>query len=194
MENGEVYLMKNEKVKVPGDPGFSLVEIMIVLAVFAALSAIAVPLISSTMSGMQLAADTQNISSTLSSARMSAKSSMTPHRLVVDLDNNEWRLEKFNRTSGSFELQRDVYQLSTGLTGSGITFVGSSTSAPGTFPSKTSGTIRFNTRGIPVDMNNVPTSDNIIYLSKSGTDYAISVTLTGKVQVWKNDKGQWEVQ
>ena len=186
--------MIKEKTKRPGDPGLSLVEIMIVLALFASLSAIAVPMISSSMRNMQLAADAQNISTTLSSARLSAKSSMIPHRIVFDLNNNEWCLEKFNRTSGNFELQRDVYQLSSGLTGSGITFVANSASAPGIFPPKSSRTITFNTHGIPVDINNVPTSNNIIYLSKSDTDYAISVTLTGKVQVWKNNKEQWEAQ
>lgn len=186
--------MTKEKAKKPGNPGFSLVEILIVLATFAILSAVAVPLLSSTMRNMQLAADAQNISTTLSSARLRAKSSMTPHRISFNLVNNEWSFERFNPNSGLFELQQDVNQLSSGIAGSGITFAQKSESHPGIFPSESSGTITFNTRGIPVDITNTPTSNNIVYISDSNNDYAITVTLTGKVQVWKNDEGQWKAQ
>ena len=186
--------MIKEKTKRPGDPGFSLVEVLIGLMLFAALSALAVPILSSSIRNMQLFADAQNISTTMSSARLSAKSSMTPHRMSFDLDNNQWRLEKFNANTGVFELQQDVNQLSSGVTGSGITFLRKSLSHPGIFPSQSSQTITFNTRGIPVDGSNVPTSNNIIYLSNRGTDFAITITLTGKVRVWKKKDGQWEAQ
>jgi prepilin-type N-terminal cleavage/methylation domain-containing protein len=186
--------MTKEKVKIPGDPGFSLVEVLIALATFATLSAIAVPMISSSMRNMQLSADAQNISTKLSAARLSSKSSMTPHRISFDLDRNEWSLERLNPNTGLFELQQDVNQISNGLAGSGITFKQKSDSHPGIFPSETSGTITFNTRGIPVDNGNTPTSNNIVYISNTDNDYAITVTLTGKVQVWKNDEGLWEAQ
>ncbi|MBN2321971.1 MAG: GspH/FimT family pseudopilin [Acidobacteria bacterium] len=186
--------MTKEKVKKPGDPGFSLTELLIAVTVMAALSAVAVPMLSSSMRSMQLAADAQNISSTLSSARLSAKSLMTPYRISIDLNDNKWQLEKFNRVSGNFELQNDVYQLSSGITNSGITFLLNSGTHPGIFPSQSSNTITFNSRGIPVDINNTPTTNNIIYISKSGTDYAISVSLTGKVQVWKENGGHWDIQ
>jgi prepilin-type N-terminal cleavage/methylation domain-containing protein len=195
MKKGEVYLMTNEKTRKTGDPGFSLTELLITLTVMAALSAVAIPMLSSSMRSMQLAADAQNISTTLSAARLNAKSLMTPYRVSFDLANNEWQLEKLNRATGNFELQQDVYQLSSGIADSGITFLGNSESHPGTFPSRSSNTITFNSRGIPIDVNNVPTSDNIIYISKSSTDYAISVSLTGKVEVWKEDADSgWNVQ
>jgi prepilin-type N-terminal cleavage/methylation domain-containing protein len=195
MKIGKVYLMKNERAKKTGDPGFSLTEVLIAVAVMAALSALAVPMLSTSMRSMQLAADAQNISTTISSARLSAKSLMTPYRISFDLVKNEWSLEKFNRATANFELQKDVNQLSSGITNSGITFRQNSDSHPGAFPSQCSGTITFNSRGIPVDNNNAPTSDNIVYLSKSETDYAITVSLTGKVQVWKEgDEGGWTVQ
>lgn len=186
--------MTKETVKKPGDPGFSLVEILIVLALAAALAAISIPIISSSLRNMQLAADAQNISSTLSAARLKAKSTMTPYRISFDLGSNRWSLEKFNPNNGQFELEQAVNQLSSGLAGSGIRFLEKSESHPGIFPSESSGTITFNTRGIPVDINNMPTSNNIVYISKSGSDYAISTTLTGNVQVWKNNKGRWEAQ
>lgn len=186
--------MTKEKATIPGDPGLSLVEVLIVLATFAILSAIAVPMVSSSIRSMQLAADAQNISTKLSAARLNAKSSMTPHRISLNLDKNEWSFERFNRNTGLFELQQDVNQLSGGVAGSGITFKLQSETHPGIFPSETSGTITFNTRGIPVDNSNAPTSNNIFYISDSNSDYAVTVTLTGKVQVWKNDEGRWKSQ
>jgi len=191
----EGYLMVKEKVKKPGERGFTLTEALIAVAVLAALSALAVPMLSSSMRTMQLAADAQNISTTLSAARLSAKSLMTPYRVAFNWEKNEWSLERFNRATGTFDLQNDVHQLSSGITDSGITFLEGSESHPGAFPNQASSTITFNSRGIPVDINNAPTSNNIVYISKSETDYAISVSLTGKVQVWKeDDEGQWNVQ
>ena len=187
--------MTKEKIKKPGSPGFSLTEVLIAVMVIAALSALAVPMLSPSMRSMQLAADAQNISSTLNSARLSSKSLMTPYRVSFDLEDNEWQLEKFNRSTGNFDLQRDVNQLSSGITDSGITFLENSGSSPGIFPPNSSRTITFNSRGIPVDINNAPTSNNIVYISKSSIDYAVSVSLTGKVQVWKeDDEGGWDAQ
>ncbi len=186
--------MTKRTVKKPGDPGFSLVEILIVLSLASVLAATAIPIVTSSLRDMQLAADAQNISSALSAARLKAKSTMTPYRISLDLGNNRWSLEKFNSNTGQFELEQDVNQLSSGLAGSGIRFMAKSESHPGIFPSESSGTITFNTRGIPVDINNRPTSDNIVYISRPGSDYAISATLTGKVQVWKNKEGRWQAQ
>ena len=187
--------MKKEKIKKPGDPGFSLTELLITITVMAALSAVGIPMLSSSMRSMQLAADAQNISTTLSAARLNAKSLMTPYRISFDLNNNKWQLERFNRATGTFELQQDEYQLSSGITDSGITFLENSGTHPETLPSRSSNTITFNSRGIPVDINNVPTPNNIVYISKSGIDYAVSVSLTGKVEVWKEDaENEWNVQ
>ena len=187
--------MTIKKFKKTGDPGFSLTEVLIAVTVIAALSAMAVPILSTSMRSMQLAADAQNISSTLSAARLSSKSLMIPHRISFDLNDNEWQLERFNRTTGNFEILQDTYQLSSGITDSGIAFQVESDNHPGLFPSRSSNTITFNSRGIPVDINNAPTSNNIIYISKSETGYAVSVSLTGKVQVWKKDEeGGWNVQ
>ena len=92
--------MTKYKDKKPGDPGFSLTEILIAVVVLMALSALAVPMLSTTMRSMQLAANAQNISTTLSTARLSSKSLMTPYRISFNLHENEWQLEKFNRDSG----------------------------------------------------------------------------------------------
>ena len=101
-------------------------------------------------------------------------------------------VKKFNSATNNFDLQQDVNELSRGLAGSGITFKTRSASHPGTFPIDSSNTIEFNSLGIPVNGSNVPTSANIIYITKSDTDFAVTVTLTGKVQIWKKGEAQWD--
>jgi len=185
--------MKKYKAKKQGDAGFSLVELLIMLSMVAILSAVAIPTLSTVNRDMQLAADVRNISSTLTQARLKATSLMNPYRISFNLDRNQWSLEKYDSLSDSYDLQQAMNGLSRGLSGSGINFKESSSeSQPGTFPSSSSTAITFNSRGIPVDGSNIPTSNNIIYISNADVDYAITVTLTGKVQVWKKGEAQWD--
>ncbi|MEJ2245752.1 MAG: prepilin-type N-terminal cleavage/methylation domain-containing protein, partial [Acidobacteriota bacterium] len=136
--------MMKHNARRPGDPGFSLVEILIVFAMAAILSAFAVPTLSNAMRDMQLLAETRNISSTLNNARVKAASLMNRYRVSFDLDNNQWRLEKFNDSTNSYDLQQDVNELSRGLAGSGITFKAKSDTHPGSFPSASSSAVTFN--------------------------------------------------
>lgn len=184
--------MLNGKCSKTVNGGFSAVEILIVLAVMAILSAFAIPSLTVAMRDMQFAADTQNISSALNYTRLKAKSLMNPYRVAFDLENNRWSVQKFNSGTGNWDIEQDTNDLSRGLSGSGIAFASESGSAPGTFPEKSSSTITFNSQGIPVS-GTTPTADNIVYISRSDTDfYAVTVALTGKVHVWKKPgDGAW---
>jgi prepilin-type N-terminal cleavage/methylation domain-containing protein len=171
--------------------GFSVVELLIVLAMAGILSAFAIPTLSSAMRDMQLASDARSISSALTVARIKATTMMTPYRVRFDLDENKWSLEKYDSSSSSYAVEQDTNELSTGMAGSGITFgKNGGTGVVAGYPSSSSTAITFNTRGIPVDGSGQPTSDNIVYVSKPDADYAVTVSLTGKVAVWKKDESQ----
>ena len=176
------------------DKGFSMVELVMLVGMIVIMMAISIPMLSSSMRDMQLVADARSIASTLTVAKLTATSQMTHCRLSFDLTNNEWQIEKLNRSNGQFELQQDTNQLSRGVANSGITFKTSSDSAPSGFPTSSSSAITFNSRGIPIDGAGVPTASNIIYLSKNPSDYAVSVSLAGKVQLWRLAEGQWSAQ
>jgi len=154
-------------------------------------SALAVPSLSDAMRGMQLSADARNVASALSYAKLSATSQMKRYRVSFVLDENKWQVEKFNTTSGEFEAEPEGNTLSTQ---SGISFKSTSTAALTGYPSTSSAAIAFNSRGIPVDDAGVPTTNNVVYISKADSDFAISVSLAGKVQVWKYHAGQWSSQ
>ena len=191
--HGEVFLMiKKEKLQ-PGSPGYSLIELLVLLAMIAILSGFAIPILSSSMRDMQLTADTRNIASSLNYARLKATSLMTPYQIQFDLDNNQWSVWKFDRATSSFqpEPMQDTNELSRGMASSGINFVATSSSHPGTFPTSSSTTVTFNTRGMPVN-GTTPTADNIVYISRDNADYAITVSITGKVQIWKMKDSHWE--
>ena len=70
-----------------------------------------------------------------------------------------------------------------GVQNSGIAFKSESGTAP-RFSYQFSTSITFNARGLPSGIG-------IIYLSKEGADYAVSVSLAGKIQVWKLTNNEW---
>jgi prepilin-type N-terminal cleavage/methylation domain-containing protein len=177
------------KIRLRGSRGFSMVELSMVLAVTAVMAAIAIPVLSSSMRDMQLISDARKISTTMSYAKLSATAQMTNYQMSFDLANNRWSLLKRNRTSGAYELQQAVNELSLGNANSGVAFKTSSPSgtapgATGEFLTTSATSVRFNSRGIPNDRV-------IVYLSNETTDYAVSVSLAGKVQIWRYRDNQW---
>jgi prepilin-type N-terminal cleavage/methylation domain-containing protein len=181
---GPGWIDNMASIRLKANRGFTLIELSIVLGLTAIVAAFAIPVLSDSMRGMQLISDARKIATTMSYAKLSATSQMTSYRLSFDLDNNQWSLLKRDRTSGDFELQQAVNRLSDGVADSGIAFKDDSESAPAGFPTDSATAITFNTRGIPNGIS-------IVYLSNEDTDYAVSVSLAGKVQIWRFRDNQW---
>ena len=174
--------------------GFSITELLMVLAAVVVIIGLSVPMLASAMRDIQLSSDVRNIATTLSYAKMNSTSEMTHCRLVLDLDDNLWSMEKLNKSTSNFELQEDTYFLSSGIGNSGITFEANFEPAPSGFPMSSSSVITFNSHGIPVDGSGVPTTDNIIYISNAENEYAVTVSLSGKVQIWRFENNRWTAQ
>ncbi len=183
----ELYASERER-------GFSLTELTMLLAIVAILLASSIPILSSSMRSWQLGADARKIVTSLTLAKLSATSQMTHYQLLFTVSNNKWSLQKWNRSTSAYEVQGAETTLSEGMANSGIALKSSSSSGPEGFPTTSSATITFNSRGIPINGANNPTGDNAIYLSDAGTDYAVTVSLAGKVQLWRHQDGQWVSQ
>jgi len=168
--------------------GFSLPEMCIILAITAIMAAFSIPMVSSSMRDLQLISDARNIATTLTYAKLSAASQMTRYRLSFNTGNNEWSLSKLNRTSGNYEIQGPTNALRDGVADSGITLKSTSSSAPSGFPTTSSATITFNSRGIPIE------GASVIYISNRNADYAVAVSLSGKVQFLRYTNSQWTSQ
>jgi Tfp pilus assembly protein FimT len=175
------------KVYMKNNGGFSMVELCVLLAMTAVLGALSLPVLTSSMHSMQLVSDARSIATTMTYAKLSAISQMTHYRMTLDLDDNEWFLEKWNRSTGEFELQQATNELSRGVANSGIVFKSNSAAAPTGFPTDSSTTITFNSRGMPDGVG-------IIYLSGDDEDFAVSASLSGKIQVWRYRNDQWVSQ
>ncbi len=172
--------------------GFTLVELSIALIVMAITAAMVIPQLTSALRSMQLASDARSIATAMTYAKMSAASQTTRCRLSFDMGANEWKLEKRNPSTDNYELQQAVHQLSKGISSSGIAFKSSSSTAPTSdFPTNSSTVITFSSRGTLVEPS---TGFGIVYLTNNSEDYAVSVSLSGKVQVWRYRDSQWSEQ
>jgi Tfp pilus assembly protein FimT len=186
--------IKNKYVAADGDGGFSITELVLIIALVALVAGLSVPMLSNSMRALQLAADGRNIATSLTYAKISAMSQMTWHQLAFDVSGNQWSVQKYNKGTSTFDNQGASVQLGTGIANSGIALQSTSESAPTGFPTTSSSFIRFNSRGIPINAAGIPTANNVIYLEGSGTQFAVTVSLIGKVQLWKLQGGQWNSQ
>jgi Tfp pilus assembly protein FimT len=177
------------KTNMKENKGFSMVELSMLLAMIALLTAFSVPVLTDSMKSMRLVSEARSIATTLTYAKLSAITKMNPHRLTFNIAGNEWKLERYNRSTLSWELQNTVNKLEDGVANSQIAFKTSSSPSPATeFGTTSSNIITFNSRGTPDEQ------DSIIYLSNDDQDYAVSVSLPGKIQLWKKVNNQWAAQ
>ncbi|MBN2338755.1 MAG: GspH/FimT family pseudopilin [Acidobacteria bacterium] len=169
------------------DRGFSLVELSIVLLMIAVLASFSIPMLNSSLRDMKIISDAQGIATTLTYAKLQAMAQMTSWKLSFDLANNQWQIERFDRDTGQYVMEQSVKTLSEGVSNSGIVFVAESASAPTGFPTESSTTITFNSRGIPIQSE----GPGIVYISNNNSHYAVSVSISGKVDTWRLQNQQW---
>ena len=171
--------------------GFTLTETMVVAALMVIVGAIGVPLVSTTFHSWALYADTRNITTALVDAKIKAISQTTHYQVTFDLNNNNWTLQRYDRTGSSFVNDGSHMTLSNGEKNSGIHFQSTSSIALSGYPTSSSTFIRFNSRGIPINSSGVPTSANVIYLADGQSNYAVTASLAGRIDLLKYVGGQW---
>ncbi len=174
--------------------GFSLVELSVVMGMMAVVAAFSVPMITSSLDSIKLVSDVRSIATTMNYAKQNAMSQMTHYQVAFGLTDSTWSVKK-QISGGSFVVQDVPNALACGLASSNIAFrATTSSSAPAGFTqTSSSSTIEFNSRGVPVDTSGQITPA-IVYLGNSEHDFAVSVALSGKVQIWKSLNGQWVAQ
>jgi len=202
-------------VRKAGNPGFSLVEMLVATAIIITLAAIGIPTLMSMVRGLRTAGDARDLNGAIIQAKMRASSEFARTRLYADLSANTFRIEI--QPNGTTSWTQDC----TGggscdqFLSSGVSFgYGSLTSPPtstqaalgqATACKDSSNTtisntacIIFNSRGIPITPGTspAPTGEDAIYVTDGKSVTGVTVSITGLSRLWRSDASaaSWQKQ
>lgn len=191
--------------------GYSLIEIMFVVALTGVIAAIAVPMMGNSLGFFRLSGDARNVSNAIALSKMRAAAVFGRVRVFIDQPGKNFHIETWD--SGTNTWLAD---------GGGITHLSQGVRfdfAPvGTAPPNTQATIRealackdnagtdlantscivFNSRGIPIDATANPSPIvDAIYVTDGSAVYGVTVSATGMIRTWKtlpSATPNWSVQ
>lgn len=179
--------------------GYSLIEIMVVVAITGVVGAIAVPMMANTLGFFRLSGDARGVSNSLSVAKMRAASDFSRVRLYVDLSAKAHHVESLDKTTtpphwtaegGSTALSQGV-SFSYGVV---ATAPPNTQATIGQAPQCTDDSgaalantacVMFNSRGVPVDSSFAPTGVDALYVTNGSAVYGVTVAATGMVRMWR---------
>jgi len=178
--------------------GFSLLELLFVVAVTGVIAAIAMPMMAKSIDYFRLSGDARSVSNATALAKMRAAATFSRGRLYVDLTGKTFRVESWQKTGtpGWAAVEGTTNRNSNDTFGFGV--VGSAPpntqatigQAPacldstGTVIANTACVV-FNSRGVPVDATGAPTPIDAIYLTDGTAVYGITVSATGMIRMWR---------
>src|SRR4051812_38076080 len=180
------------------DAGFSLIELMVVLAFMGTLAAIATPIIGRAVASMRLNGAARTIANLTAVTKTKAAAKFSRARLYVDRTNNSFHLETWDSTVVPSQW---VVDGGTTFLPVNVTFGFGVVGAP---PANTQPAIQlapacldnagvavgntdcivFNSRGIPIDNAGAPTNVDALYITDGTTVLGVTVTGTGLIGVW----------
>ena len=185
--------------------GFSLVDILVAIALIGMVTAMAVPMADSSARSFRMRGDAQSIANIVALAKMRAASRFSRTRIRADLGANSYRLEVWDKTAARWVTDGDDVLLSNGVR---FGFGGLAQSPPNTQAvigqsprclnqatledddgdgaELVDGTacIVFNSRGVPVDTAGNPMGGNALYITDGSAVYATTITATPLVRQW----------
>jgi prepilin-type N-terminal cleavage/methylation domain-containing protein len=199
------------------DDGFTLIDMLVVMALLAIVIAMALPTVDTTSRGFRLKGDAQSLANIVSLAKMRAASRYSRTRVRADLTSSSFRLEVWVPTNaasklvGSWIADTGDTRLSNGVTFSVAgrtvppdntqTVLGQSATCSdqnSLTANKVANTacIVFNSRGIPIDDNGDPMGGNALYISDGSSVYGTTITATPLVRQWwaNSTTGAWVKQ
>jgi Tfp pilus assembly protein FimT len=176
--------------------GFSFPELMLVLFFILAVSAFAVPTISTMVQAMRSGGDARDLSDEVSLAKMRAAASFSQSRIHADLSAQTFVAElkgaggwATDTGSAVLPLSRKVQfgfgSFSSSPSGVTIAQAPACVDNAGSAMSDTA-CILFNSRGIPVDSFGASKASGL-YITDGYTVYGVTVSATGNIQTWRGD-------
>jgi prepilin-type N-terminal cleavage/methylation domain-containing protein len=179
--------------------GFSLVEMMVVVAVTGVVAAIAVPMTGNSLGYFRLTGDVRSAANAIALGKMRAAAVFGRVRLYVDVTGKSFHLETYDRTTSAWLPDGGTTYLSQGVSFS----YGVVSSAPpnsqtiidqsapcrddlNTADIAHTACVIFNSRGVPIDSSAAgnPTID-ALYVTNGSAVYGVIVSATGMVRTWR---------
>lgn len=184
--------------------GFSLIELLMVLAIMGVLAAVTVPMSGNTIRFLKLSGDAREISNATAVAKMRAAAKFTQARLYVDVSGRQFYVQTYDKTTGTWTTEGGAVSLSSTVSfgyapvasppPSTQTTIGQAPecmtmagSPPVATPVANTACIIFNSRGLPVDTTGSPTGLGAFYVTDGTAVYGITVAATGFIRTWRTN-------
>jgi len=177
--------------------GFTLIEILMSLAVLCMLFALGMPMLTTALDNFRLSGDGRTLANAVAVAKMRAAATFSKGRLFVDLYGKSFIVQRYDKTTSTWVSDGPlIYIASRDSFGYGV--VGSPplntqpsiVQAPACKDNSNndisnSACVVFNSRGIPVDNTGAPIGTNALYLTDGITVYGVTVSGTGLARTWR---------
>ena len=183
------------------DRGFSLLEMMMVVALLCVLTVIAVPMSGNTLKYLKLSGDARELANITAVAKMRAAAKFTQSRVYIDRVGRSFYVQTFDKTTSAWVTEGGATSLSSTV----VFGYGPVTTPPpntqttidqspacldnASPPAAIANTscIIFNSRGIPIDSTGSPTGLNAIYVNDGIAVYGITIAATGFIRTWQTN-------
>ena len=181
--------------------GFSLIEMLLVVALIGVLAAIAVPMSGNSIRYLKLSGDARDLSNVTAVAKMRAAALFTQSRVYIDILGRTFYVQTYNKTTSTWVTEGGANLLSSTVSFSHgpvatpppdtQTTIGQAPAclndASPAVPIANTACIIFNSRGIPVDTTGSPTGLAAIYVTDGSAVYAITIAATGFIRTWQTN-------
>ena len=190
-------------MRIRQERGFTLVDILAALALAGIVTAMAIPMASSSSRGFRIRGDARSIANLVALAKMRAASRFSRARIRADLTAGTYRLEVWDKDAnggaGAWAVDGGDVPLSQGVrfgfgamaqpppnTQAAIAQSPLCTGPTSLTADLTADTacIVFNSRGVPVDTAGSPLGGNALYITDGSGVYATTITATPLVRQW----------
>ena len=184
--------------------GFSLIELLMVLAIMGVLAAVTVPMSGNAIRFLKLSGDAREISNATAVAKMRAAAKFTQSRVYVDITGRQFYVQTYDKTSSTWTTEGGAVSLSSTVsfgfgpigtpppsTQTTIDQAPQCTTMAGSPPVETpvanTACVIFNSRGLPIDTTGSPTGLDAIYVTDGSAVYGITIAATGFIRTWQSN-------